>query len=69
MATKTTAQEKIDALIAKLEDPFLRNTFGVCSKNGKYPKDCIVDGALEKMVKIVLDLEEAAHAGQPVQRP
>jgi len=67
MATKTTAQEKIDAAIAKIQDPFLRNTFGVCSKNGKYPKDCIVDGALEKMVKIVLDLEEAAHGAEPVR--
>ena len=67
MATKTTAQEKIDAKIAKLKDPFLRNTFGVCQKNSKYPKDCIVDGALEKMLDIILALEEAAHGSGPVQ--
>lgn len=67
MATKTTAQEKIDAKIGKLKDPFLRNTFGVCQKHSQYPKDCIVDGALEKMLDVVLALEEAAHGSGAVQ--
>jgi hypothetical protein len=69
MAVDKKGQEAIlESLRSQIKDPFLRDqVFGVCQKNSKYPKDIIVDGALEKAMKIIIDLEGRTHGRTDVQ--
>ena len=55
---QSTMEQRIDELVGKIQDPFLKNIFTVTGKHSKYPKDCINDGALEKALGIILELEK-----------
>lgn len=59
----TPYAEKIDELVGQIKDPFLRTIFTVCQKGSKYPKDCIVDGSLEKALRSIIALETRPDAG------
>lgn len=60
----TSYAEKLDVLVSQIKDPFLKNIFTVCQKHSKYPKDCIVDGSLEKALRSIIALE--ANQKEPV---
>ena len=59
----TPYADKLDALVGQIKDPFLRTIFTVSQKNSKYPKDCIVDGSLEKALRSIIALEARPDAG------
>jgi hypothetical protein len=48
----------LDDEIAKIRDDTVRQIMQVCQRRKEYPKDCIVDGALEKLVKYITMMEE-----------
>ena len=57
MAEKLTAEEKLNRQIDKIASEETSSCLKICAKNRKYPKDCITDGALELMVREILELE------------
>jgi len=50
--------ESLERNIALIKDDFTRGVMQVCQRRREYPKDCINDGALDQVVKYILELEE-----------
>jgi hypothetical protein len=47
----------LESLLEEIKDDDIRTILSISSKNRKYPKDCITDGGLEKLVRYILALE------------
>lgn len=52
-----SVEDRLKNLIAEVRDPDIRKILSISQERAKYPRDCIVDGALEKLVKYILELE------------
>jgi len=50
--------KSLDNTIAKVKNKLVRDILGICKKRKEYPRDCITDGALEKLAQYIVDLEE-----------
>lgn len=48
----------LDKLLARIQAPKVEQILRITQKNRKYPLDCVTDGALEIVVKYIVDLEE-----------
>jgi len=54
----STYEQKLNELIENIQDKDTRTMLKVASKNKMYPKDCLTNGALEKLVTYILGLEK-----------
>jgi hypothetical protein len=58
MSSKMTVYEqKLQDLIRQISDKDVRAMMQICVTNKKLPQDCLVDGALEKLITYILVLE------------
>jgi hypothetical protein len=48
----------LDKLLSRVQDPKVEQVLRITQKNRKYPLDCVTDGALEIVVKYIVELEE-----------
>jgi hypothetical protein len=48
---------ELERAITALEDPLARSIFQIMKQNKKYPRDCITDGACEKLARYIGQLE------------
>jgi hypothetical protein len=53
----TEVSERINRIIDSIKDRELRAMLHVCKSSGKYPKDCLTDGALELMARRIRAME------------
>jgi hypothetical protein len=61
----STYEEKLNQLTDQIRDKDTKTMLKVASKNRMYPKDCLTNGALEKLITYILALEKrAAHVAQ-----
>jgi len=58
--TKATWDQRIDALTDQIKDKDIKTILKISSSNKMYPKDCITNGALELLVRKIIELE--AHS-------
>lgn len=63
---KETYEARIDELISQVKDKDSRTMFSIQSKSRMYPKDCLTNGALEKLVKTFIELEKKAEANNGI---
>jgi len=50
--------DTLEKAIDRIKDKHTQDCMRICAKRKQYPKDCIVDGSLEKMVNYILMLEK-----------
>lgn len=55
-----TAEQRLADRIAEIKDPDIRAILSISETSRKYPKDCIADGGLERLVAAILRLERGA---------
>ena len=48
----------LDKLLVRIQDPKVEQILRITQKHRKYPLDCLTDGALEIVVKYIVELEE-----------
>jgi len=53
----TEASERIKRVIDSINDGELKTILHICESSRKYPKDCLTDGALEKMASRIRAME------------
>lgn len=58
MASKNSFEDLVNAKIATLVSRDLRAILGVSSSKRQYPKDCINNGGLDRLVTIIAGYEQ-----------
>ena len=54
--------DKLKDLVAKVENEFLRSALYHCKGRNKLPVECMVDGAVDRMINEILKLEKDAKS-------
>jgi hypothetical protein len=61
----STYEQKLNDLIENIKDKDTKTMLKVASKNKLYPKDCLTNGALEKLITYIIALEKRVeHVAQ-----
>ena len=54
----TAAKERVDNLISTIKDAEIRTMLSISQHSGKYPKDCLTDGAIELLARKIKRMED-----------
>ena len=54
--------DKLDKMVLGVENEFLRSVLRHCTGKKKLPYQCVVDGAIERMINEIVNLEREAKA-------
>lgn len=54
--------DKLDKMVKQVENEFLRSVLRHCASKKKLPYECVVDGAIDRMINEIVSLEKDAKA-------